>query len=169
MILQAHTEVFADIESFNGWVAETQKPLIRFCQQYLNCWAEAEDAAQEAFLRAWRKRDTFKGNSSLLTWQMAIARRVCLDRLRWFKRTFTVPLDEQRNLTAEPMFCEVNMDVQRTLETLSAEDRGILYLRVHEDLSFEEICCILNLSPAACRKRYERAKKRFKEVYIKEN
>ena len=148
---------------FNAWVAETQKSVIRFCRQFVGDWAEAEDMAQEAYLRAWEKRGGFRGESSRLTWQLAIARRVCLDRLRAQKRGERTPLDERQAAPAPDV--ETALDVQRALLRLGPDDRTILYLRVQEELSFEEIGEILRRTPAACRKRYERAKERFKAIY----
>jgi RNA polymerase sigma-70 factor (ECF subfamily) len=156
-------EVFDGEAGFADWVRLSQKPLVRFCRQLMNDWAEAEDMAQEAYIRAWQKRGSFKGKSSLLTWQMAIARRVCLDRLRSLKRANPVALSE--DITAPEHSIETGVDVHRALAKLHADDRAILYLRAGEDLPFEEIANVLKKSAAACRKRYERAKQRFEAVY----
>jgi RNA polymerase sigma-70 factor (ECF subfamily) len=161
--LAAPRGAFADEAAFDGWVRETQKSLVRFCRQMVDDWAEAEDMAQEAYLRAWEKRGSFKGGCSLLTWQMAIARRVCLDRLRRQKRVKLIPLDE-RDAAPSPD-TETKADVQRALAKLNADDRAVLYLRAGEGLPFEEAGKALGCSAAACRKRYERAKQRFEAAY----
>jgi RNA polymerase sigma-70 factor (ECF subfamily) len=154
---------FSSDAGFDDWVRETHKPLIRFCRQFMGDWAEAEDMAQEAYIRAWQKRGSFKGGSSLLTWLMAIARRVCLDRLRSLKRVQLVPFDERS--AAPDHDAETKADVQCALAKLDADDRAILYLRAGEELPFEEIARVLGKTPAACRKRYERAKLRFEAAY----
>ena len=147
---------------FTQWVKATQKSLVRFCRQIVNNWAEAEDMAQEAYIRAWQKRSSFKGESSLLTWQMAIARRVCLDYLRSSKRNLLL-LDKQ-DITSI-IDIDTKIDVQNALAKLKADDRIILYLRTGEELPFEEIAMVLGKNPAACRKRYERAKQKFEAAY----
>ena len=149
--------------SLDDWVKETQMPLIRFCRQFVGDWAEAEDMAQETYIRAWQKRGSFKWNASLLTWLMAIARRVCLDHLRRTQREKQRPIE--KNYLTHPRDIERKVDVQSALAKLNADDRGILYLRTGEELSFDEIAQVLGKSPAACRKRYERAKERFKAAY----
>jgi RNA polymerase sigma-70 factor (ECF subfamily) len=156
-------EALYDEAAFNEWVTKTQKALVRFCRQFVGDWSEAEDMAQEAYIRAWQKRSSFKGTSSLLTWQMSIARRVCLDRLRNRKKVSLVPLDE-RDITPE---CNIitKIDVQCALEKLSIDDRVILYLRVGEDMPFEDIAKVLGRTSSACRKRFERAKLRFEAAY----
>ena len=155
--------VFSDETVFNDWIQKTQMAVVRFCRQFVDDWSEAEDVAQEAYIRAWQKRNSFKGKSSLLTWQMAIARRVCLDYLRSRKRLTLLPLDES---TAAPEHSiDTQIDVQKALYKLNANDRIILYLRVGEDMSFDETAQVLGKKAAACRKQYERAKERFEAVY----
>ena len=150
--------------SLDDWVKETQMPLIRFCRQFVGDWAEAEDMAQETYIRAWQKRGSFKGNASLLTWHMAIARRVCLDHLRRIRRAKQTPIDEKICVT-HLSDIETKVDVHNALAQLSADDRAILYLRTGEELSFDEIAQILGRGSATCRKRYERAKQRFEVAY----
>ena len=156
-------EALCDEAAFNEWVTKTQKALVRFCRQFVGDWSEAEDMAQEAYIRAWQKRSSFKGKSSLLTWQMSIARRVCLNRLRDRKKANLMLLDK-RDITSE---CDVitKVDVQCALEKLSIDDRIILYLRVGEDTPFEDIAKLLGRTASACRKRFERAKLRFEAAY----
>jgi len=155
--------VFSDENTYEAWVAATQKQLIRFCVQIINSWSEAEDMAQETYIRAWQKRSSYKGTASILTWHMAIARRVCIDRLRSLKRMKTVELDALNSTTD---YCiNTKIDVDRALQKLTADERIILYLRVGEDLPFEEIAKILNRTPAACRKRFQRSKEKFESIY----
>ena len=154
---------FVDESSFIAWVAATQKALVRFCRQFAGDWHEAEDLAQEAYMLAWQKRGSFRGESSQLTWQMAIARRVCLDRLRRRKKMNLVQLSERD--TAPELDIDTKIDVQQTLEKMSIDDRVILYLRVGEDMLFEDISKVLGRTAAACRKRFERAKQRFEAAY----
>ena len=154
---------FCDEASFEEWVTTTQKPLVRFCRQFVNDWHEAEDIAQEAYILAWQKRDGFKGASSLLTWQMSIARRVCLDRLSSRKKVSLILLDKHD--AAQERDIDIKVDVQRALERLSIDDRVILYLRVGEEMPYEDVARVLGRTAAVCRKRYERAKKRFEAAY----
>ena len=150
-------------DGLEDWVKATQMPLIRFCRQFVDDWAEAEDMAQETYIRAWQKRGSFNGKSSLLTWHMAIARRVCLDHLRRVKKAKSAPQDE--NCVTHMQDIETKVSVHNALAKLNADDRAILYLRAGEHLPFEEIAQVLGRPPATCRKRYERAKQRFKVVY----
>ena len=156
-------EELADEASFSVWVTATQKALVRFCRQFVGDWHEAEDMAQEAYLLAWLKRGSFKGKSTLLTWQMSIARRVCLDRLRKRRRADLIPHDE-RDIALENEIDE-KIDIQRTLEKLSADDRAILYLRIGEEMQFDDIAKVVGRAASTCRKRFERAKHKFEAAY----
>jgi RNA polymerase sigma-70 factor, ECF subfamily len=59
-----------------------RRDIVLHCYRFLGSIAEAEDAAQETALRAWRSRGTFRGDASVRTWLHRIATRVCLDILR---------------------------------------------------------------------------------------
>jgi RNA polymerase sigma-70 factor (ECF subfamily) len=61
---------------------EHRSSLLVHCYRFLGSYADAEEATQEAYLRAWRGRDSFRGDASVKTWLHRIATRVCLDQLR---------------------------------------------------------------------------------------
>jgi RNA polymerase sigma factor (sigma-70 family) len=69
-------------DAFAGSIDAYRHDVILLCYRFLGSIAEAEEAAQETALRAWRARDRFRGDSGLRTWLHQIATRVCLDALR---------------------------------------------------------------------------------------
>ena len=71
----------ADEEAFQGLVARHRPALLSHCYRMLGTLTDAEDAAQEALLKAWRGRGEFQGKSQLRTWLYQIATRVCLDAI----------------------------------------------------------------------------------------
>jgi RNA polymerase sigma-70 factor, ECF subfamily len=73
-------------------LAELRKPLIGYCYRMLGSPFEAEDAVQEAFLRAWRGFEHFEGRAALRSWLYRIATNVCLDMLKGRERR-AVPMD----------------------------------------------------------------------------
>ena len=69
-------------DEFAAAIDAYRRDVILLAYRFLGSIAEAEEAAQETLLRAWRSRDRFRGDSSLRTWLHRIATRVCLDLLR---------------------------------------------------------------------------------------
>jgi RNA polymerase sigma-70 factor (ECF subfamily) len=70
-----------DERTFNRAAQEHRGDLLGYCYRMTGSLAEAEDAVQETFLRAWKGRDGFQGRSSVATWLRSIATRACLDAL----------------------------------------------------------------------------------------
>ncbi len=66
--------------------------LVRYCYRMLGSYAEAEDAAQQALVRAWQNAGQFAGRSSLRSWVYRIATNVCLDALAAGRRR-ALPMD----------------------------------------------------------------------------
>ncbi|WP_314615425.1 sigma-70 family RNA polymerase sigma factor [Streptomyces stackebrandtii] len=75
----------AELEEYRG-------ELTRYCYRMLGSYAEAQDAVQEALVRAWRNAERFEGRSSLRSWVYRIVTNVCLDALASGKRR-ALPMD----------------------------------------------------------------------------
>jgi RNA polymerase sigma-70 factor (ECF subfamily) len=73
-------------EDFELQLEQHRRPLTGYCYRMLGSSFEAEDAVQEAFLRAWRNVDRFEGRSAFKSWLYKIATNVCLDMLDGRKR-----------------------------------------------------------------------------------
>ncbi|HJR25328.1 MAG TPA: RNA polymerase subunit sigma-70 [Acidimicrobiales bacterium] len=82
-----------DEAAFGAVTARHQRELHVHCYRMLASFDEAEDAVQETFLRAWRRRDRFDGGSFFRAWLYKIATNVCLDLLRSRSRRATRSVD----------------------------------------------------------------------------
>lgn len=130
----------------------------------------AEDLTSETFYRAMRAIDGFRGDSSLKTWLLRIARNLYLNRKRRDERSSSLDeLEEKGIATAaedpDPesrMIREEESDmVRRALRELSEEDRSILLLSAEEELSCREIGEVLGISVTAVKTRLFRARRRL--------
>jgi RNA polymerase sigma-70 factor (ECF subfamily) len=134
---------------------------------------EAEDATQEAFLRAYTHLRSYDPNRPFRSWLFSIASHYCIDRLRRRRITW-LPLEDE---FAEPYLMtnkspnpeavtaqrEQEEQVQGLLDTLSPTDRAAITLRYWYDCSYEEIAEMLNLTVSAVKSRLHRARRALAE------
>ena len=144
--------------------------------------ADAEEAAQEAFLAAWQGLAFFRGESSFSTWLYRLASNVCLDHLRSRKRSQTVPLvvacEDSEVLAVDlpdpaplpeeqVVLSEERKILQAALESLAPEERRLLTLRVVNDLSYAEIAALLEIKEGTVKSRLSRARERLRKKFLK--
>jgi len=159
--------------AFDALVSDYAPRVYRLALRMLGDAEEAEDALQEAMIRAYRSLGGFRGDAVFGTWLYAIAARVCLTRRQAAKqRPEQVPLDELRMSTAdaadEMLRREAGDRVQRVLNTLPPPDRLLMVLRFVEGLSHEEIARIMGWTVENSRTRLLRAKRALREQYEKD-
>ena len=135
---------------------------------------DAYDLAQEAFLRVYNAVRDFRGQSSFSTWLYRVVTNVCLDQLRSRARHPVTSLDEPlstekgelpRQITDDGLDPEEEIErlelkaaVQKGIDSLKGEYRTIIVLRDIQDLPYEDIADILNLSLGTVKSRLNRAR-----------
>jgi len=132
--------------------------------------SEAEEIAQEVFLRVHRAVEDFRGEAKLSTWLYAITSRLCLNRLasgeRRMAREGEESLERLRG-DADPAAhverVELEAALQRAITELPEERRIVVVLRDFEGLSYEEIAAALDLPLGTVRSRLHRARTDLKE------
>lgn len=129
----------------------------RFCLLQLRDASQAEDAAQDVFIKAWRALDTFRGDSSEKTWLLHIAANTCRDHQRtgWFRfmdRSVT-PEDMERGTAFE--FPDDSLS--KAITELPALLRQAVTLRYFEELSICEMTQVLGVSEATAKRRIRKA------------
>lgn len=92
-----------DHEAFGDLVEPYRRELHVHCYRMLGCLNEAEDAVQDALLRAWNRRDTYAGRASVRAWLYGIATHACLDRLRQRRRRYVPRTRESVSTAADPI------------------------------------------------------------------
>jgi len=134
------------------------RPLLRYCHNVLCNYHDAQDALQLTFIKAYDKRSSFKAGAPLSPWLYRIAYTTCIDIMRKKKLMVFLPASKQQ-LKEDDGYIPENIRV--ALMTLSASDRALVFGRVMEEKSYEELSEIHGKSAPALRKRYERARKKL--------
>lgn len=142
-------------------IAGAAGPVRRFLFTMCGRWDQAEDLAQDALLKAWRNRDSFRGQSGATTWIFAIARNHWLDSLRRKKRQAkSEPMDEQLVISdpsSQPHATAARRELaevlRRAMDTLPPDQREALALRESEGLRFPEIAELLAVPVATAKSR----------------
>jgi RNA polymerase sigma-70 factor (ECF subfamily) len=157
--------------AFEELVIGYQHRVFGVALRMLGSAAEAEEIAQEAFLRAHRAIGEFRGDSTLATWLYAIASRLCLNRLatgeRRHGRAGDDALDRLANGHADPAAAaeqgELEAALHRAIAELPEDRRVVIVLRDLEGLSYEEIAATLDLPLGTVRSRIHRARMDLKD------
>jgi RNA polymerase sigma-70 factor (ECF subfamily) len=116
----------------------------------------AEDAVQEALLKAWRKLHTFRSGSDVRPWFLTIVANQCRSMRRggwWSVQRFA---DVDVPGAAEPPTAD-RLDLEAALRRLPEKARLLLVLRYYLDMSFEEIGAMIGASPSAVKSSTYRA------------
>jgi len=121
---------------------------------------EAEDAVQEAALKAWLKLSTFRAGADPRPWFLTIVANHCRDvrRSRWWSVLRGV--DPQRAAPVEDLVA--GLDLRRALAGLPVPQRALLVLHYYLDLPLEEVARILGVSPSAAKSQLYRVLRRLR-------
>lgn len=156
-----HAAQTGDLWAFEELVRRHQTSAYRVALRLLGSPAEAEDAAQEAFVQAWRGLPAFRGESSVSTWLYRIVTNRCLNLIA--ARRAHEPLSEQHEAPAPgPQRATETLDAMAALKSavlnLTPEQRAPLVLRELEGRTYDEIAEILEISVPAVKGRLNRAR-----------
>ncbi len=162
--------------------------LTAYCYRMLGSPFDAEDAVQDAFVRAWRSRDRFEGRAAIRSWLYRIATNVCLDMLKSKERRTTPmdlgparePIEASLNIPTEISWLEpiplhlvaperdpadvavanesIRLAFVRALQHLPARQRAVLILRDVLDWQASEVAELLGTSVASVNSALQRAR-----------
>jgi RNA polymerase sigma-70 factor (ECF subfamily) len=163
-----------DQRAFGLLVQAYQKPVFNLTYRMLGNAQEAEDAAQETFLRAYSSLRQYQPEHKFSTWLFAIANHHCIDRLRKRRVSF-VSIDDNpvlENMSGdtplperEALQREQSAEMQKLLQALEPEYRMPLVLRYWEDYSYEDIAETMEITVAAVKSRLFRARQQIAKLY----
>ena len=149
-----------DKQAYTHIIRRYQQQIFLYCYYLLKNREEAEDAAQEIFIKGLEHIDQFVPAVSFSAWLYKIAQNHCTDLLKRNTRTFKSFIQYKLNLKQQPIHEYTNL-IHELLDQLTLKDRQILLLRSLEDYNYEEIATIMGLKSSTIRKRYERLRKKL--------
>lgn len=161
----------SDAFAFERLVRTMEHQIFTYCCRMLGDIQEAEDAAQEVFIKVYERIDTYKKDISFSSWVYRIAHNHCINVIKRNKIFKFIPLHniEEKIFDNRDVILgyEINEELKNALAILSPENKSILILRAVYNYDYEEIGAIINKNEALIRKRYERTKKKLEKYFKK--
>lgn len=166
-----------DKAAFGKIIEAYQRPVYNLAYRMLNNSGEAEEAAQEAFIRAYTRLDSYNPNHKFSTWLLSITSNYCIDLIRK-RRAILLNIDEplpphpalmsERSSGPEPQMVQNQQEelVQTLLAELAPEYREAIVLRYWHELSYDEIAEMMDTTVSAIKSRLFRARKQLAEVGV---
>ncbi|MEA3326219.1 MAG: sigma-70 family RNA polymerase sigma factor [Chloroflexota bacterium] len=162
-------------KAFGFLVDSYQKPVYSLCYRMLGNSRDAEDAAQESFIRAYQNLKKYDPKRSFATWLLSIASHYCIDRIRK-RQLVTVSTDvlqtelipDRNTPNPERRFQEQEHElmIQNLMNDLKPIDRAAVALRYWHEYSEVEIAEALNLTVSAVKSRLYRARQTLAKTWM---
>lgn len=163
-----------DQQAFVHLVETYQNPVYNLCYRMLMNAEDAEDAAQETFLRAYKAMKNYDHQRPFATWLLSISAHYCIDQIR--KRRVQIisvedlPVpdlpDKSDGLEHKLSLKESQQEVQAILQILDPVDRAAVIMYYWYDFSYKEICQALSFSESALKSRLHRARRAMAKEWL---
>jgi RNA polymerase sigma-70 factor (ECF subfamily) len=159
-----------DKAAFGKLIEAYQTPVYNLAYRMLNNSGEAEEAAQEAFIRAYTRLDSYKPAHKFSTWMLSITSNYCIDLIRK-RRALLLSIDEplpahpalqsekSKGPESQMVMSEQQEMVQELLQELPEDYRQTVVLRYWYEMSYDEIAEVMNTTVSAIKSRLFRARR----------
>lgn len=168
-----------DQESFEKLVRLYEKRVFSLTSRICRNSADAEEAAQEAFLAAWQALPAFRGDASFATWLYRLVSNACVDILRREGRHQAMAgpsLDDEESSPEPPdkspsphalaERAELRRQIEAGLAALPPEYRQVLILREIHQCTYDEIAQICSIDLGTVKSRINRGRKRLRKILL---
>ena len=154
------------MDELETWLSESYDQSVRTAYLILGNRLDAEDAVQEAFLRAWRFRDSLARETSIKPWLYRVVVNTCNSKLRQEiphrdRRGSDDALTNVSSIDNLAQRVEQSYDVLSALKDLPLALRVVVVLRYYADLSEREIAIAIGRQPGTVKSRLNEARKRL--------
>lgn len=161
-------------KEFLELVLPIKQKVFRLAKRLLTSTEEAEDATQEILIKMWHKNEELNKYNSIEAMMMTMTKNYCLDRLK-SKQASNLQLVHSNYTGKEAGLDKQTEDkdklkwVEKIISELPETQKMIVQLREIEELEFEEIAQIMQMSPTNVRVTLSRARKKIREEMTKVN
>ena len=159
-----------DRDAFDVLVGRHQRAVYHVCFRFLREHAEASDAMQDAFVKAWRALPRFKGDAAFATWLYRVAVTTCLSRLAARRPAAdllagaTNVEDPRPSQATWLLQQEQAAAVRRAVDRLPARQRATVILRVFHDLPHADIAAVLGSSVGSVKANFFHALRNLRRL-----
>lgn len=159
-----------ETECFSIFVDRYGRPLYSLIVQMVGCPEDAEELVQDAFLKAFRHLDSYKGGCRFSTWLFRIGYNTAISAMRKKKQEFSFIEENAINNVpderVEQVLCPTDDEERiarlvRAVDRLSVEEKALITLFYFEEKSMEEIGEIVKLSPGNVKVKLHRTRKKI--------
>jgi RNA polymerase sigma-70 factor (ECF subfamily) len=149
--------------AFDELLARFKRPVLNFAYRLLNDAADADDIAQEVFVRVYQRIGSYRPSHKFSTWLFALAHHACIDRLRWRKRHPTEPLDAAPEPATTGQYDDIGEHIAAAVAELPADQRTAVVLAEYHGMSYAKIAGVMKCSEKSVESRLYRAKQTLRQ------
>ncbi|MCB1243463.1 MAG: sigma-70 family RNA polymerase sigma factor [Verrucomicrobiae bacterium] len=168
-----------DLKAFETLVERHQQAVLGTVAKMLGHPTDAEDIAQQVFIRIWKSAARYEAQAKFTTWLFTIARNLVFNEMRRRQRKPTSSLEEREEITGlstpdpegahlspaeSALHREMELAIDNAIQALPEKQRLAVILRRYEDMPYEQIGEVLNLSVPAVKSLLFRARTQLKEL-----
>jgi RNA polymerase sigma-70 factor (ECF subfamily) len=159
-----------DEAAFDELMRRYKRPVVNFVFRMLGNAEDADDIAQEVFVRVYQNLDTYQPDTKFSTWLFALARNAAIDRLRWRARhpaesMESVPEIPTSSGTAEEVSArEIGGQIAAAVNKLPEDQRTALVLSEYQGMSCAEVAGVMRCSEKSVESRLYRAKQTLRRA-----
>lgn len=165
-----------DAEAFTTLVERHQHRVVGTIAKMLGSPNDAEDLAQQVFVRVWKSAPRWEPSAKFTTWLLTIARNLVFNEVRRRGRARLVPLDEPEDRAPREIAdhsivspddalaaSELEDAIEQAIQSLAEQPRMALILRRYEEMSYDEIAVVLGTTVPAVKSMLFRARTELRE------
>jgi RNA polymerase sigma factor (sigma-70 family) len=173
LLLQEFREPATREKAFNGIVKKYQERIYWHIRRLVVDHDDANDVAQNTFVKAWKGLDNFREDAQLYTWLYRIATNESLTFLEQKKRKSAVSFNDVEEGLSNQLQAEKGFDanklewkLQLAIQQLPEKQRVVFTLRYYDEMPYEEMSRVLETSEGALKASYHHAVKKIEDFIL---